>query len=69
MREIPVVDFFGKNGRLRKDDRMVHGMYVYEVKKPSEAKGDWDQYKLREFIPGNDAFRALPASAGPDVLA
>ena len=35
---------------------MVHDMYVYEVKKPSE-KGEWDYYKLREVIPGDQASR------------
>ena len=67
MREIPVNDFFAKNGRIREDGRMVHDMYVYEVKKPSESKGDWDYYKLREIIPGTDAFRPLSASACPLV--
>jgi branched-chain amino acid transport system substrate-binding protein len=63
MREIPVNDFFAKNGLIREDGRMVHDMYVYEVKKPSESKGDWDYYKLREIIPGNEAFRPLSESA------
>ena len=46
MREISVNDFFAKDGRIREDGRMLHDMYVYEVKKPSESKGDWDYYKL-----------------------
>jgi branched-chain amino acid transport system substrate-binding protein len=65
MRETPVNDFFGKNGRIREDGRMVHDMYVYEVKKPSESKGDWDYYKLREVIPGDQAFRPLKDSTCP----
>jgi branched-chain amino acid transport system substrate-binding protein len=65
MREMPVNDFFAKDGRIRVDGRMVHDMYVYEVKKPSESKGDWDYYKLRDVIPGNDAFRPLSESACP----
>jgi len=40
MRETPINDFFAKNGRIREDGRMVHDMYVYEVKKPSESKGE-----------------------------
>jgi len=40
----------------------VHDMYVYEVKKPSESKGEWDYYKLREVIPGDQAFRPLKDS-------
>ncbi len=39
MREMPINDFFAKNGQIRQDGRMVHDMYVYEVKKPSEFEG------------------------------
>ena len=39
MRELPINDFFAKGGQIREDGRMVHDMYVYEVKKPSESKG------------------------------
>jgi branched-chain amino acid transport system substrate-binding protein len=67
MREMPINDFFAKNGRIREDGRMVHDMYVYEVKKPSESKGDWDYYKLREVIPGEQAFRPLKDSVCPLV--
>jgi branched-chain amino acid transport system substrate-binding protein len=67
MREMPINDFFAKNGRIREDGRMVHDMYVYEVKKPSESKGEWDFYKLREVIPGDQAFRPLKDSACPLV--
>ena len=55
MREMPVNDFFAKSGRIREDGRMVHDMYVYEVKKPSKSRGEWDYYKLREVIPGEQA--------------
>ena len=67
MRELPINDFFAKNGRIREDGRMVHDMYVYEVKKPSESKGEWDYYKLREIIPGDQAFRPLKDSVCPLV--
>ena len=67
MREMPINDFFAKNGKIREDGRMVHDMYVYEVKKPSESKGDWDFYKLREVIPGDQAFRPLKDSTCPLV--
>jgi branched-chain amino acid transport system substrate-binding protein len=65
MREIPVNDFFAKNGRIREDGRFVHDMYVYEVKKPEESKYDWDYYKLRAVIPGDEAFRPLSESKCP----
>lgn len=67
MREMPVNDFFAKDGRIREDGRFVHDMYVYEVKKPSESKYPWDYYKLRATIPGNEAFRPLSQSTCPLV--
>jgi branched-chain amino acid transport system substrate-binding protein len=65
MREQPVNDFFAKNGRIREDGRMVHDMYVYEVKMPSESKYPWDYYKLRAVIPASEAFRPLSESICP----
>lgn len=67
MRELPVNDFFAKDGRIREDGRMVHDMYVYEVKKPSESKGDWDYYKLRSIVPRDEAYRPLSESTCPLV--
>jgi branched-chain amino acid transport system substrate-binding protein len=46
---------------------MVHDMYVYQVKKPSESNGEWDYYKLREVIPADQAFRPLKDSVCPLV--
>ncbi|OKO79795.1 hypothetical protein AC629_28300 [Bradyrhizobium sp. NAS80.1] len=34
-------------------------MYLFEVKKPSESKGEWDLYKLVATIPASDAFQPL----------
>ncbi len=67
MREMPVNDFFAKNGRVREDGRFIHDMYVYEVKKPSESKYAWDYYKLRSVIPGDEAFRPVSESKCPLV--
>ena len=39
MKETPINDMFAKNGKIREDGRMVHDMYLFEVKKPSESKG------------------------------
>ena len=57
MREMPINDFFAKNGKLREDGRMVHDMYLVEVKTPSESSGPWDYYKIIATIPGDQAFR------------
>ncbi|MCC6209425.1 MAG: ABC transporter substrate-binding protein [Burkholderiales bacterium] len=67
MKATPINDFFAKNGRIRADGRMVHDMYLFEVKKPSESKYPWDYYKLKATIPGNEAFLPLSRSACPLV--
>src|ERR1700675_3695060 len=67
MRETPINDMFARNGRIREDGRMVHDMYLFEVKKPSESKGRWDDYKLLATIPGNEAFQSLELSRCPLV--
>jgi len=67
MKETPINDMFAKNGKIREDGRMVHDMYLFEVKKPSESKARWDYYKLLTTIPGNEAFQPLEASRCPLV--
>jgi branched-chain amino acid transport system substrate-binding protein len=69
MRATPVNDFFAKNGKIRIDGRMVHDMYLFEVKKPEESKGEWDLYKLIATVPGDDAFRPLDKGGCPLVKA
>ncbi len=67
MREMPVNDFFAKGGVIREDGRMVHDMYVYQVKTPEESSGEWDVYKLVNTIPGDEAYRPLSESTCPLV--
>lgn len=67
MRETPINDFFAKGGKIRTDGRMVHDMYLAEVKKPAESKGEWDLVKIRRTIPGDEAFQPLSASTCPLV--
>jgi branched-chain amino acid transport system substrate-binding protein len=62
MRKAPIHDFFAKNGRIREDGRMVHDMYLFEVKKPEESKGPWDFYKVVATVPGDEAFQPLEKS-------
>ena len=66
MRETPV-DFFGVKGTIREDGRMVHDMYLFEVKKPEESSGPWDYYKLRAMVPAEQAFQPLAKSTCPLV--
>src|SRR6201991_2867816 len=67
MKDTPINDMFAKNGRIREDGRMVHDMYLFEVKKPSESKGRWDDYKLLATVPGDQAFQPLSLSRCPLV--
>jgi branched-chain amino acid transport system substrate-binding protein len=67
MRETPVNDFFVKNGKIREDGRMVHDMYLVEVKSPAESKGPWDYYKIKATIPAAEAFQPLAQSRCPLV--
>ena len=41
---------------IRPDGRMVHDMYLMQVKKPSESKAPWDYYKVVQTIPGDQVF-------------
>jgi branched-chain amino acid transport system substrate-binding protein len=58
MREMPVEDMYVHGGVLREDGRLLHPMYLVEVKRPEESKGDWDYYKIISTIDANDAFRS-----------
>ena len=56
MREMPVEDFFSRNGKLREDGLMVHDLVLVQVKKPEESKYPWDYYQILAHIPGDQAF-------------
>ncbi|TWI62875.1 branched-chain amino acid transport system substrate-binding protein [Pseudoduganella lurida] len=56
LKKTPINDMFTKNGVIRPDGRMVHDMYLMEVKKPAESKYPWDYYKLVATIPGEQAY-------------
>ncbi|MFY4256438.1 ABC transporter substrate-binding protein [Achromobacter xylosoxidans] len=59
MHETPINDFMTENGRVREDGRVMRDLYLFQVKKPSESKRDWDYYKLVRKIPAEQAFRPL----------
>jgi branched-chain amino acid transport system substrate-binding protein len=67
MRSTPVHDAFTKNGILREDGRMVHSMFLFEVKKPDESKAPWDYYKVLAEVPADQAFRPLKDGGCPLV--
>ena len=65
MRETPVRDAFTDNGVLREDGRMVHSMFLFEVKTPEESKAPWDYYKVLAEVPGDQAFRPMKDGGCP----
>ena len=67
MKSTPINDFFATNGRIRDDGRMVHDMYLAQVKSPAESKGPWDYYHIRQTIPADEAFQPLSESRCPLV--
>jgi branched-chain amino acid transport system substrate-binding protein len=64
LKELPVDDAFAK-GKVLANGRMVHDMYLFEVKKPSDSKKPWDYYKLLATVPGDKAFFTAKDSGCP----
>jgi branched-chain amino acid transport system substrate-binding protein len=67
MKEISTDDpLFGK-GSVRIDGRVIHPVYLFEVKTPAESKYPWDYYKKIATVPADEAFRPLAHSDCPLV--
>jgi branched-chain amino acid transport system substrate-binding protein len=62
LKSMNISDFFAVNGKIRADGRMVHDMYLMEVKKPAESKGEWDLLKIVKTVPAAEAFMPLSES-------
>jgi branched-chain amino acid transport system substrate-binding protein len=60
-------DFAIRNGHIQEDGSLVHDMYLFEVKKPEESKGEWDLYKSISTIPGEQAFKRPKGNECPLV--
>ena len=67
MKKTPINDFFAKNGKIREDGRMVHDMYLVQVKKPAESTTPWDYYHIKAVIPAEEAYQPLKDSRCPLV--
>ena len=61
MQDTPINDMFAKGGKVREDGRMVHDMYLFQVKTPAESKGPWDYYNVKGTVKGEEAFQSLAA--------
>lgn len=62
LKAAPINDMFARNGKIREDGRMVHDLYLAEVKKPEKVAEPWDYLTIRETIPGDEAFQPLSTS-------
>jgi branched-chain amino acid transport system substrate-binding protein len=67
MRTMKLDDFFLRNASLRQDNRVIHDMYLMQVKKQSESKYPWDYYTLKATIPAAEAYQPMAASRCPMV--
>ncbi|MEO7954756.1 MAG: ABC transporter substrate-binding protein [Polaromonas sp.] len=54
-KSMKIDDFYNK-GQVRADGRMIHDMYLYQVKSAKESTTPWDYYKTVATIPGDQAF-------------
>ncbi|WP_315713596.1 MULTISPECIES: ABC transporter substrate-binding protein [unclassified Bradyrhizobium] len=62
MKATPVSDAYADHGQIRDDQRMVHDLYLVQVKTPAESKRPWDFVKLVTKIAPDQAFRPLDRS-------
>jgi branched-chain amino acid transport system substrate-binding protein len=65
LKELPVDDAFTSNGHVQANGRMVSDLYLFQVKKPSESKRDWDYYNLLATVPGDAAYPTAANSGCP----
>jgi branched-chain amino acid transport system substrate-binding protein len=62
LRENKINDFFATNGVIRPDGRMVHDMFLMQVKSPADSKYPWDYAKVVQTIPGDAAYMSKAES-------
>ena len=67
LKSTPINDFAIRNGKIQEDGSLIHDMYLFEVKKPEESKGEWDLYKQVSTIPGAQAFKRPKGNECPLV--
>jgi branched-chain amino acid transport system substrate-binding protein len=67
MHELKVNDAYNKDVTVRPDGRVLHTMYLVQVKKPEESKYKFDYYKVITTSPGEEAFRPMSEGNCPLV--
>ena len=56
MRKTKINDVFAKGGYIRGDGRMVHDMYLMQVKTPAQSTEPWDYYNVVQTFKGEEAW-------------
>ena len=56
LKKTKINDIFAKGGYVREDGRMIHDMYLMQVKTPAESTEPWDYYKVAETFKGDTAW-------------
>ncbi|BAL93645.1 ABC transporter substrate-binding protein [Rubrivivax gelatinosus] len=56
MRKTKINDIFAKDGFIRGDGRMVHDMYLMQVKTPDKSTEPWDYYNVVQTFKGEEAW-------------
>jgi branched-chain amino acid transport system substrate-binding protein len=59
MHEMPINDMYNDDVRIRPDGRVLHKMFLMQVKSPAESKVKYDDYKILAETPGDQAFRPM----------
>ena len=62
MKKTKINDIFAKGGYIREDGRMIHDMYLMQVKTPAESTEPWDYYKVAETFKGDTAWTSKAES-------
>jgi len=57
MKKTKINDVFAKGGYIRDDGRMVHDMYLMQVKTPAQSTEPWDYYNVVETFKGEAAWQ------------
>ncbi|MBS0643613.1 MAG: ABC transporter substrate-binding protein [Acetobacteraceae bacterium] len=69
MKATPINDFYNTDVKIREDGRVMHVMYLWQVKPPSESKSKYDYCNLVATIKPEDAWRPLNEGGCPLVKA
>ncbi|HEY0856888.1 MAG TPA: ABC transporter substrate-binding protein [Albitalea sp.] len=65
LRKMKINDMYAKGGYIRPDGRMVHDMYLMQVKSPAQSTEPWDYYNVVQTIQGEAAWTTKEESKCP----